>query len=64
MYGKSKASLWKNLSTGAPQNFFSTIPCFVALVYKSHLFQNTGAPNEKKKPLKRTIVKRMLVFKR
>ena len=44
MYGK--ASLWRNLSTGTPQNFFSTIPFFVALVYKSYLFQNTGAPNE------------------
>ena len=25
IYGKSKASLWRNLSTGTPQNFFRTI---------------------------------------
>ena len=31
-YGKSKASLWKNLSTGTPPKFFRTILCFVALV--------------------------------
>ena len=39
MYGKSKASLWRNLSTQVrPKKFFSTILCFVALVYKSYFF--------------------------
>ena len=33
IYGKSKASLWRNLSTGTPPKFFRTILCFVALVY-------------------------------
>ena len=46
MYGKPKASLWRNLSTGTPQNLFSTILCFVALVYMSYFFQNRGVPNE------------------
>ena len=31
IYGKSKASLWRNLSTGTPPKFFNTILCFVAL---------------------------------
>ena len=30
MCGKSKISLWRNLSTGSPPRFFSTILCFVA----------------------------------
>ena len=38
MYGKSKASLWRNLYTGTRPNFFSTILCFVAVVYKSFFF--------------------------
>ena len=47
MYGKCEASFWRNLSTGTPQKVFSTILCFVALVYKSYFFlQNTGALNE------------------
>ena len=34
LYGKSKASLRRNLSIGTPQKFFRmTILCFVALVY-------------------------------
>ena len=33
IYGKSKASLWRNLSTGMPPNLSRTILCFVALVY-------------------------------
>ena len=34
IYGKSKASLWRNLSTGTrPPIFFNTILCLVALVY-------------------------------
>ena len=33
IYGKSKASLWRNLSTGTPPKFFRTILCFLALVY-------------------------------
>ena len=41
IYGKSKASLWRNLSTGTPQKFLSAILCFVALVYKSYFFQNS-----------------------
>ena len=32
IYEKSKESLWRNLSTGTPPNFFRTILCFVALV--------------------------------
>ena len=35
IYGKSKASLWINLSTGTPPNCFRTILCFVALVYST-----------------------------
>ena len=31
IYGKSKASLWRNLSTGTPRKFFGTILCFVAV---------------------------------
>ena len=41
IYGKSKASLWRNLSTGTPPNFFRTILCFVALVYNWYFFQNS-----------------------
>ena len=29
------------LSSGTPQKYFSTILCFVALVYKSFFFQNS-----------------------
>ena len=36
IYGKSKASLWRNLGTGRLPNFFSTILCFVALAYESY----------------------------
>ena len=32
LHGKSKASLWRNLSTDTLPNFFSTILCFVALL--------------------------------
>ena len=32
-YGKSIASLWRNLSAGTPAKLFRTILCFVALVY-------------------------------
>ena len=32
----SIASLWRNLSSGTPPKFFSTILCFVALVYKKN----------------------------
>ena len=38
MCGKSKASLWRNLSTVTPQKCLSTILCFLALVYKSYFF--------------------------
>ena len=31
LQGKSKASLWRNLSTDTLPNFFGTILCFVAL---------------------------------
>ena len=31
LHGKSKASLWRNLSKDTLPNFFSTILCFVAL---------------------------------
>ena len=31
IYGKSKARLWRNLSTGTPRKFFGTILCFVAV---------------------------------
>ena len=41
IYGKSKASHWRNLSTGTPPKFSSTILCFVALVYDSYYFQNS-----------------------
>ena len=37
-YGKSKASPGRNLSNGTPPKSFSTILCFVALVYKSYFF--------------------------
>ena len=34
IYGKSKASLWRNLSIGTPPKFlWMTILCIVALVY-------------------------------
>ena len=36
--GKSKASLWRNLSTGTPPFFWGTILCFVALVSKAYFF--------------------------
>ena len=36
--GKSKAGLWRNLSSGTPPKVFSTILCFVALVYKLVIF--------------------------
>ena len=39
IYGKSKASLWRNLSTGTPPKFFRTILCFVALVYNLYFFR-------------------------
>ena len=32
LHGKSKANLWRNLSTDTLPNFFSTILCFVALL--------------------------------
>ena len=38
-YGKSEASLWRNLSTGTPPKFFSAILCFVALVYNYIFFR-------------------------
>ena len=41
IYGKFKASLWRNLSTGTPPKFFRTILCFVALVYNWYFFQNS-----------------------
>ena len=41
IYGKSKASLWRNLSTGTPPKFFRTILCFVALVYNWYIFFRT-----------------------
>ena len=41
IYGKSKESLWRNLRTGTPPNFFRTILCFVALVYNWYFFQNS-----------------------
>ena len=41
IYGKSKASLWRNLSTRRPPKLFRTILCFVALVYKSYFFQKS-----------------------
>ena len=43
MYGKSKASDRRNLSTvTAPKIcLLSKIPCCVTLVYKSYLFQNS-----------------------
>ena len=39
IYGKSKANFWGNLNTGTPRKCFSTILCFVALVYKSYFFR-------------------------
>ena len=40
-YGKSKASLSRNLSTGTPAKHFRTILWFVALVYNWYFFQNS-----------------------
>jgi len=40
MYGKSKASLWRNFRTRTPPKIFRTILCFVALVYNWYFFQN------------------------
>ena len=34
IYGKSKASLWRNLSTGTPPKYFRAILCFVAVLRK------------------------------
>ena len=42
IYGKSKESLWRNLSTGTPPIFFRTILCFVALVYNWYFFFRTA----------------------
>ena len=39
IYGKSQASLWRNLSSATPPKFFMTILCFVALVYNSYFFR-------------------------
>ena len=36
-----KASVWRNLRTGTPPKFFSTILCFAALVYNWYFFQNS-----------------------
>ena len=41
-YGKSKASLWRNLSTGTPPKFFRTFLCFVALLYNWYFFFRTA----------------------
>ena len=38
-YGRSIANLWRNLSTVTPLKFFSTILCFVALVYNCFFFR-------------------------
>ena len=38
LHGKSKASLWRNLSTDTLPNFFSTILCFVALLQFIYFF--------------------------
>ena len=38
LYGKSKASLWRNLSTDTSPSFFSAILCFVVLVYNRIVF--------------------------
>ena len=42
IYGKSKASLWRNLRTGTPPIFFGIILCFVALVYNLYIFFRTA----------------------
>ena len=42
MYGKSKASVWRNLNTGAAPKFFGTILCFVTLVYNLFFFYRTA----------------------
>ena len=39
IYGKSKARLWRNLSTGMPPKFFRTILCIVALLYNWYFFR-------------------------
>ena len=36
---KTKASLWRNSSTGMPPKFFRTILCFVALIYNEYFFR-------------------------
>ena len=41
IYGKSEASLWRNLRTGTPPKFLSAILCFVALVY-NYIFFSTA----------------------
>ena len=41
IYGKSKATLQRNLRTGTPPKLFRTILCFVALVYNRYVFQNS-----------------------
>ena len=38
IYGKSEASLWRNLSTGTTPKFLSAILCFVALAVLRKLF--------------------------
>ena len=38
IYGKPKASFWRNLSTDRPPQFFRTILCFVAIVYNCFFF--------------------------
>ena len=39
IYGKSKASFWKNLSTDTPPKFFCKILCFVASVNNLYFFR-------------------------
>ena len=41
LQGKSKASLWRNLSTDTLPNFFGTILCFVALSQFIFFFQKS-----------------------
>ena len=55
MYGKSKASLWRNLSIGTPPKFFRTILCFVALVYNWYFFQNSLLVKTASKTVTRSI---------
>ena len=42
IYGKPKASFWRNLSTDRPPQFFRTILCFVAIVYNCFFFFRTA----------------------